>query len=283
MHMKQFSKITLLSFLLAGIFVSCKKDENQVFFEGGKAPALTSSATGSTIPLSFGAADNVALRLDWTNPDYQLNTGISSQDVNYIIEFDKAGANFSSANKQSVAISKDLSMSFKVSVINDYLLNQLLFAPGVPRDIEIRVMSSLGNPASATLYSNTLKYSVTPYAIPPKVEPPASGKLFVTGAATPASWMTAGDPENANQKFTQMSPTLYVLPNIALTGGQSYLLVPVYGDWGSKYGGTGANNANNVNGDDFKLNGGDLLSPAASGNYKIEVDFQRGKFTLTKL
>jgi hypothetical protein len=54
------------------------------------------------------------------------------------------------------------------------------------------------------------------------------------------------------------------------------LFVPVYGDWGAKYGAVGANNSNNVNGDDFKANGGDLLAPSASGNYKIEVDFQRG-------
>jgi hypothetical protein len=76
---------------------------------------------------------------------------------------------------------------------------------------------------------------------------------------------------------------LYVLNSIALNGGQSYLFVPLYGDWNAKYGGVGANNTNNVNGDDFRANGGDLLAPPVSGNYKIEVDFQRGKFTVTKL
>jgi hypothetical protein len=57
----------------------------------------------------------------------------------------------------------------------------------------------------------------------------------------------------------------------------------VYGDWGNKYGFDGANNQNDVNGDNFKKEGGDIKAPAASGNYKIEVDFQRGKFTVTKL
>jgi hypothetical protein len=95
--------------------------------------------------------------------------------------------------------------------------------------------------------------------------------------------MAGGDPENLSQKFTRVSRTLYVLNSLALNGGQSYLFVPAYGDWGHKYGGLGANNANNVDGDDFKPEGGDLKAPAVSGNYKIEVDFQRGKFTLTKL
>ncbi|MEK7199408.1 MAG: hypothetical protein AAB212_05760, partial [Bacteroidota bacterium] len=69
---------------------------------------------------------------------------------------------------------------------------------------------------------------------------------------------------------------------IALSGGNSYLFLPVNGDWGAKYGAIGANNSNNPDGDDFKPGGGDMLAPAVSGNYKISVDFQRGKFTVTK-
>nr|MBA2500941.1 hypothetical protein [Chitinophagaceae bacterium] len=68
-----------------------------------------------------------------------------------------------------------------------------------------------------------------------------------------------------------------------LTGGGSYLFLPVYGSWSAKYGYVGANNANNVDGDDFKAEGGDMLAPPTTGNYKITVDFQRGKFNVTKL
>ena len=80
-----------------------------------------------------------------------------------------------------------------------------------------------------------------------------------------------------------MSPTLYVLNSITLTGGGSYLLLPQYGSWSAKYGGTGGNNSNNVDGGDFKDGGSDLLAPPVTGNYKIEVDFQSGKFKVTKL
>jgi hypothetical protein len=59
--------------------------------------------------------------------------------------------------------------------------------------------------------------------------------------------------------------------------------LPVNGDWNVKYGGLGANNSNNVNEDEVRQGGADMLSPATSGNYKIEVDFQRGIFKLTKL
>jgi hypothetical protein len=62
----------------------------------------------------------------------------------------------------------------------------------------------------------------------------------------------------------------------------SYLLLPINGFWGAKYGGLGSNNTNNPDGDDFKPEGGDLRSPATPGTYKIVVDFQRGKFSLTR-
>jgi len=77
---------------------------------------------------------------------------------------------------------------------------------------------------------------------------------------------------------------LHINQTLPLIGGGSYLLLPVNGSWNAKYGGTGSsNNSNNVNGDDFKFGGSDLLAPAENGNYKIEIDFQRGKFTVTKL
>lgn len=278
--MKQLSKIVFLSSLLFTVIYSCKKDENKVFLQEGKSPVLTAST--STINLSFANADKEAVKFSWTNPDYRFNTGISSQDVSYLVEIDKKGANFNSTNKQTVAVSKDLTLSLLVSQLNDYLLNQLQLKPAVAVDIEVRVKASLNG--AATQISNVLSYKVTPYAIPPKVDPPTTNKLFITGSATPAGWQCAcGEPENTAQQFTRISETLYELPSIALTGGGSYLLIPKYADWGAKYGYTGSNNANNVDGDDFKANGGDLKAPAASGNYKITVDFQRGKFTVTKI
>ncbi len=285
--MKNILKIISFALAMMMIVVSCKKDEHQIFYEGGTAPALTASRTG-TIPLSFGAASNEGLKLTWTNPEYKFTTGINSQDVNYVIEIDTTGANFTNPKRQTISISQDLTRSFTVGEFNDFLLNQLQLDSLSTHNVEIRVTSSVGG--SIPLYSNVLKFTgVKPYAIPPKVIPPGTppnytdGKLYITGSATPGNWMGTGDPENLNQKFTRLSRTLFVLNSIALIGGQSYLLVPAYGDWNSKYGGVGANNTNNVDGDDFKVNGGDLKAPAQSGNYKIEVDFQRGKFTLTKL
>lgn len=268
--------------LLTVVFASCKKDENKIFYEEGTAPVLTASLS-NTIPLSFANADAQAIKLNWTNPNYKFTTGISSQSVSYLIEIDTTGANFTNPNRQSIAVSQDLERTFTQAQFNDYLLNQLVLVPGISHNIEIRVTSRLGT-NSIPLQSNVLKYTVTPYAIPPKVDPPASGKLYIVGNATPGGDATGwNNPVPVpSQEFTQISPTFYEI-TIALNADKSYLFLPVNGSWAAKYGALGANNTNNVNGDDFKAEGGDMKSPAASGNYKIQVDFQRGKFTVTKL
>jgi len=277
--MKRMMRI-ILALVVAGSFFSCEKKIETVSYEGGTPPVL--SANKTNITLAFATKDQEAVKFMWTNPDYKFTTGLSSHDVSYLLEMDTLGGNFSSPSKKSIGLSRDLSLSISQNDLNDYLLNAMNLRPGMPHTIQVRVTSSLTN-NSVPLTSNVLQFTVTPYAIPPKVDPPSSGKLFITGSATPAGWMGGGDPENLSQKFTQVSPTLYVINSIALNGGGSYLFVPQYGDWGAKYGYTGSNNANNVNEDDFKPNGGDMLAPAVSGNYKIEVDFQRGRFKVTKL
>ena len=276
------NRLLILLSLFTIILFSCKKDENKIFYEGGTAPVLTASVN-TNIPLSFDNKDKEGTKLSWTNPNYQFTTGISSQDVNYLIEIDTTGSDFSNPQRQSITVSKDLSKTFTQNEFNDFLLNQLVLKPGMSHHIEIRITSSLAGD-NAKLASNVLKLTATPYAIPPKVTPPASGTLYITGDATPGNWQCAcGEPELTSQKFTQVSPTLYVLPSIALTGGKSYTFVPVYGSWSIKYSIKKKNDPALVNGGDFQVGGEDILAPAASGNYKIEVDFQRGKFTVTKL
>lgn len=268
----------LLVFFCAAALWSCEKEENRVYLEDGTAPVLTANRTGS-IPLSFATRAEEAIRLSWTNPNYQFTTGTSSQNVNYQLELDSAGKNFASAKKKVVTFSNDLALTLSQEQLNDYLLNQLEFKTGIAQDVEMRVKSSMANNA-ASLQSNVLKFTVTPYAIPPKVTPPASGKLFIVGSATPGGW---GNPVPVpSQEFTRKSETLYEI-TVPISGGGSYLFLPVNGDWGAKYGALGANNTNNPMEDEFKAGGGDFLAPATSGTYKIEVNFQTGKFKLTKL
>jgi starch-binding outer membrane protein SusE/F len=271
--MKKIIKSLIAIFALTVFFVSCKKDENQVVFLGGDAPVLK---VNSTLPqtLLIGNAAQTSLSFDWTNPNYKFSTGNSSQDVSYTLQIDTLGANFTNPKIGERTISKDLSTSFTVKELNTLLLAMGLLE-NIPHVMEIRVKSTLAN-KSVPLYSNVIKVTITPYL---DVVYPVPAKLYITGSASPASWMGGGDPENVAQRFTKVSSSKFEL-TVVLSANNSYLFVPVYGDWTNKYGFTGSNNSNATSGDSFKPDGGDMKAPATTGTYKITVDFKTGKWSI---
>lgn len=281
--MKNILKLFTLSSLLIMLLWSCKKDEYKDYYLGGKPPVLSAitNTSGDSVKLNYADSSKVGLNLLWTNPNYEFTTGINSQDVNYQIEIDTAGGDFKSAAKKVISVSSDLSYAITEAELNDAMLNQLGLKDSVAHQLEIRVISTIGTSSAVPLISNVFSCSAVPYAIPPKVMPPASGELFITGDATPAGWMGAGDPPLKSQQFEQVSPTLYEIV-INLKGGASYTFVPVYGNWNSKYSIKVKNDPDEIYGGDFQVNGDDILAPPASGKYKITVDFQRGKFTVVQ-
>lgn len=259
--------------LMVALLASCNKDENKNYFEGGTAPVLKATVTTPTI-LDIATKNNQAILFSWTNPNYKFTTGISSQDVSYILQIDTTGANFTSKKIQEKAISKDLSAAITVGQLNTYLLT-LGLLEDMPHSIDFRIKSTING--TVPLYSNIFTISIQPYL---DVVYPVPAKLFITGSATPASWQCGcGEPDLLSQKFTKVSSSKFEL-TIALSANNSYLFLPVYGSWSAKYGGLGSNNSNNVSGDGFKPNGGDLKAPATSGTYKITVDFKTGTFTV---
>lgn len=271
--MKRILKFLLLSTAISAMFISCSKDENKVLYSGGTAPALTASSTSAMV-LLIANKDLPAVGFNWTNPNYQFNTGISSQDVTYTIQMDTTGSNFTNPKMGQKSIAKELDYTFTVKELNTILLGMGL-AENMPHNMEIRVKSTMAN-GSAALYSNVIKIVITPYL---DVVYPVPAKLYITGSATPGNWMGGGDPELLSQKFTKVSASKFEI-NINLSANNSFLFVPVYGNWGNKYGFTGANNTNNVNGDDFKPEGGDMKAPGTTRVYKVSVDFKTGKWTV---
>lgn len=277
--MKNISKFLILSFLLTAVVWSCSKDEKQIYFEGGTAPVLTANKT-TVISLSFLNKGAEAIAFSWTNPNYQFTTGISSQNVSYVLQIDTTGANFTNPNKKELAISQDLTLTIVDSIFNDYLLNTLALQPGMAHNLDVRVSSSLNG--SVPLYSAVLNYTVTPYAIPPKVAPPTDGTLWIIGSAVAGGWTNPiPAPYDVSQKFTRVSETLYELtvPMIAFTGttANGYKLIQTQGIWGTQY---HALDGKVFTGGDFEMKDSDpqFPAPAADGTYKITIDFQRGKY-----
>lgn len=274
------NKFFLLASLFAVAVTGCKKDDQTVSFVSAKEPVLTASSSSALVLTNANSA-NTALAFSWTNPNYKFTTGVSSQDVTYTLQIDTTspgGNAFSSGVRQESSVSKDLGVTYTVKDLNT-IFTKMNLVENMPHSIEFRLKASLVNGA-LPLYSNVIKMTITPY-LDAVVDPPASGKLFITGSATPASWMTGGDPELASQRFTKLSSTVYEI-TVNLSANNSFLFVPVYGDWGDKYGFTGSGNANAVTGDTFKRGGNDIKAPAVSGLYKITVNFKLGTYTVVK-
>ena len=270
-------KILTSTIVVALLLSSCEKDENKIYFEGGTAPVLTASSTTALV-LKDENKSNTAIRFDWTNPNYQFTTGLSSQDVTYILQVDTTGANFSSPNMQEVAIVRELGVTYTVKELNA-ILTRLAVLENIPHAIEFRLKSTLiGN--TVPLYSNVIKINITPY-LDVVVPVPPTGELYITGNGVPSDW-TNSPP--AAQKATMLSNTEYTI-TMSFTPGQFYKFLSTLGAWQPQYGGTSAT------GGDIGYNMGlpgqsdpeAIPTPAVAGNYKVTLNFKTGKYTVVKL
>lgn len=275
--------INRFSFLLLAVvsLIACEKVENKISFENGTKPVLTASTTA--VRLEAGEESNVAIRLNWTNPNYQFTTGISSHDVKYKLEIDTL-ASFASARKFETVYLKDLSKTFTVGELNAIFGNNLRI-PLDPRKtytFYARITSSLGLGAEAVpLQSNNITFTASPFPPPPKVAVPAADNLWATGDAFASSWQNPlPGPFDVSQKFTKISRTLYEL-TVSMPGGGNYKLIQTQGNWGTQYhmlsGGT-------WQGGQFEQRDADpgFPGPPTAGTYKITVNFQIGEFSVVK-
>ena len=258
-------------------FAACEKDEAKDTYISGTAPVLSATSRDS-IALNFLTEDNLGVTFNWTNPNYKFASGVSSQNVNYTLEIDTAGANFRGARKKSISISKDLSVSYTQKAFN-IVISDLNLRPGRPARIEVRIIATLGA-AQTELISNVLAFRVLPYAPPPKVAVPTEGTLWVTGNAFASGWSNPlGAPFVTSQRLARVTETLYE-GVVAFVGGGNYKMIQENGVWGTQY--------KKLAGDAFSgtLEKKDadpgFDGPSTPGNYKISVDFQAGTYTVTR-
>lgn len=272
--MNNLFKSLLTLMLFAGLW-SCKKDENKVVFLGGDTPTLKSSNTG-VVPLVMAAKNKPAITYSWNNPNYKFNTGVSSQDVNYVLQFAESGTNFA-GEIQEYSVTKDLSVTLTVGEINT-IMAKLGLAENVNHKMVVRLKAFLSG-GSASVSSNEVGFSAIPY-LDVAVPLPFTGNLYLIGDATPGGWDNpVPDPA---QKFTQVSSTVFSI-TINLTGGKEFLVIPDNGSWSNKYAVKNKTLPGLWEGGEFAYNANDNIpGPPASGTYKIDLNFKTGKFTVTK-
>jgi hypothetical protein len=260
--------LKLLS-IIAVVFASCNKIDDLPFYTAGTAPVLTASAT--TIAVAPADSNKTALTLNWTNPKHAQDTNL----YKYTIEIDSANKNFTRASTKIVTGGSGTSFTGKE--LNTILLSYG-YAFNVPVDMEVRVISSYGN-NNERMVSNTVKIKMTPYKVPPKVAVPTTGKLFLVGDASAGGW---NNPVPVpSQEFARLDETTWA-GIFNLTGGREYLVLPLNGDWGNKFSVANKSLAGLSAGGDFGFNLNDNFpGPATTGTYRIVLDFQSGKFSVT--
>lgn len=267
--MEKFVKRLMLWAILAVLFVGCSKEKPLPFYQDGKAPVLSSSVT--TIAPDPSDSLSPVVIFSWTDPGYATDTNT----VKYVIQIDSAGGDFSNAPSFAVVGVKSDTLIAKT-------LNEILvgwgYAFGKPYDINVRLLSSYGN-NNEQYVSNTIALKVTPYLIPPKVEVPPSGELFLVGNATDGDW--SNPVPLPTQQFAKIDSVTYA-GVFHLNAGGEYLILPVNGSWDQKYAVADKSVEGLSEGGDFGYGFADNIpGPDSTGMYKIVLDFQHGKFTVT--
>ncbi|MEP6675781.1 MAG: SusE domain-containing protein [Ferruginibacter sp.] len=264
--MKYFSKFLLPALMVITFFAACDKAQDVATYGLGTTPTLNASA--STVAASATDSNKVGLILSWNNPKYATDSATQK----FIVEIDSTGRNFSKAISKTVVGA--MTTSFTNKELNTILLGYG-FAFNTAYDVDVRVTSSYGN-NNEQYKTNVLKIKMTPYVIPPKVAPPASGHLYLVGDATVGGW---NNPVPVpTQEFGKIDALTYV-GVFTLSAAHEYLVLPLNGDWTNKFSVANKSLAGLNAGGDFGYNLSDNFpGPTAAGNYKITIDFQAGKF-----
>jgi hypothetical protein len=269
--MKYLSKIILFFAFISTLMVACNKESALPTYSIGNAAVLSSSK--ATIAVAPADSSATAVTLSWTDPMYA--TGAST--VKYVLEIDSTGRNF--AKPVSYTLTGVMSKSLTGKELNDILLG-FGFKFNVAYGIDLRVTSSYANNNDKKV-SNTIKLTATPYKVPPKVDLPAGGRLFIVGGASTFGWSNSSTIDPA-EELARLDETTWA-GVFDLSANSEFLILPIKGAWAEKYA-TPSNGAPGIqDGGDFKFytNGGDnFKSPSAAGKYLLTFDFQRGKFTI---
>ncbi len=269
----KFIKTIITAIAAITFFAACNKVDDLTVYANGNAPALTASAT-TLAPLPADSS-NILVTFNWTNAKYATD----SSNIKYILQIDSVGRNFQKA--ASKEIMGALTTQFTAKEMNDILLN-FGFAFNVAYDVEARIISSYGN-NNERLYSNVIALNVTPYKIPPRVELPFTGHLYIIGGATDFGWNQA-NPMPAVRELTQLDETTFA-GIYHLSGSSAYLLLPEAGSWNNKYSVQDNSIPGAANAGSFGYNlPQDFPGGVAQGDnwYKMIFDFQQGRYTVTK-
>jgi hypothetical protein len=271
-----FNRLAMVAAALLIVLPGCKKNLPQATLTPGAA-MLTASATTVVLD-STGGGTATALTLNWPAVNYGAQVAVT-----YTLEIDSVNGNFS--KPMSVNLATGLSMTYTMAALNT-IAQTLGLAPAVAGQLQVRVAADVDQSTGAastvaTVYSNVVSLTVTPYSTIPQPIYPVPANLYFVGSAAPGGPATGwNNPVPVpSQQFTQMGPNTFGMV-LQMVGGEQFLLLPVNGDWSQKYAVTSTNPS--PTGGPFVPNAANNMNgPVNSGLYEIIVDFVKGTYTIT--
>lgn len=239
--MRNFIKYLFSIVLLAGV-ISCEKEEIRAVLNSEATPGLKLSA--ANIALSKDAADENALTISWSKPDFGYNAA-----AQYQILIAKRGTNFNDAQVFSTGQETSKSWTHKQ-------LNNLLQSMGVKgnetADLEIAVESILSQ--DLVQRSEILPFSAVAYL--DKLDLSTSWGLV--GSATVNGW------NGPDMPFYKTASAGVFVAYAKLNSGE--IKIRENNDWAVNYGDNGADGT-------VELNGANIAVDA--GTYRILFDINK--------
>ncbi|WP_223032728.1 SusE domain-containing protein [Hanstruepera marina] len=165
--MKYIHKLTYL-FVIAIVLCSCSDDDEKLTLTTQGGSVINTPNNGQTFVLNpLEEQTNIAITISWDHSDYGTPTGI-----NYTIEMATSGTNFSDA--VTLATISDTYFTMSIADFNS-TLGSLGLIPFTESSVDIRIMSSVGDPSQLPQYSETVTILVTPFTTDlPKIAVPGN-------------------------------------------------------------------------------------------------------------
>jgi len=129
-------------------------------------------------------------------------------------------------------------------------------------------------------YTSIVALFLIMFACKVQAQIPTNDSLYIVGAATPSGWANPIPTANlAAQTFKTISATDYKI-SVLLVGGSEYKFISQNGSWANNWGIAVVDDPKEINGGAFTYNSQNILSPAKTGIYNIEVNFSSKRFTV---
>ncbi len=224
--------------------------------------------------------DAVASNGTFPIPDAQLMVKIDNHRFGLLVSL--AGGKHFTFSSDAAAMSDP---AYKAATSSEPLTGGN-FIPSGSQTTPPNEGSDISSPAVSGIYKIIVDFKTGTYSVtkaPGLIAAPAN--LYMVGDATPLLWAAP----NATQKFTQLDANTFTI-TMTLTGGKKYDFITTTTTW-SDPAYKGATNSEPPMGGSFiesgkntvpAWGGNDIIAPAASGTYKITVNFKSGTFVLSQ-